>query len=547
MAEYEARRDDDKEAKKAEDHEANIEASKLGIHAGAKYVPGVLGGFFKAGEAIENATNDGKSGVVSKAGAYGADIGNKFAPLAQPITNALVNTGAAKKANKVLDAKNSKGASVADEAKETADKAKEGTEKAQQVGAKGKDLGNQMKKGGEDKDSLPSSGGKNTNPNEPKQANEGSNAEQNTNEEEEKTEAEPSNEKKKTKTSGIFAMGGLLPVVIIVFPFMIIMLLFVMIFSVVNSFSDYVEAFGISQFAGLNTGGLNGEVADSHQKDFYKRVMDVKSEFAEDGKVVDPLLVVSVFHAFNFYNANLTYDDMTKMRIQEIAGSMFDEEGIYDKNLFIENLKEYIIPDYFPKANDEAKDEIVKEIFDYIERYYSIIGQSSSGDATTWKQYDAEWASTKVGTSGNTVKQIGCLVTSIAIQISRSGVQTNIPNFNPGTLVEALNEINAFSSGGSLLDYNYITKVVPAFQYQGFVNVKGMDKETKLNRIKEIVNQENVYAVAEVKGDTGQHWVAIESVSGDTINMIDPASNYTNMWDKYEWYNTSRIVYFKAD
>lgn len=29
--------------------------------------------------------------------------------------------------------------------------------------------------------------------------------------------------------------------------------------------------------------------------------------------------------------------------------------------------------------------------------------------------------------------------------------------------------------------------------------------------------------------------------------MIDPGTDYTNMWEKYNWENTSQFVYFKVD
>ena len=64
--------------------------------------------------------------------------------------------------------------------------------------------------------------------------------------------------------------------------------------------------------------------------------------------------------------------------------------------------------------------------------------------------------------------------------------------------------------------------------------------------IKNIVNQPGVFAVAEVKGNTGQHWVAIDRIDGDVITMMDPGSTATNMWNEYNWANTSRIVYYKV-
>ena len=40
--------------------------------------------------------------------------------------------------------------------------------------------------------------------------------------------------------------------------------------------------------------------------------------------------------------------------------------------------------------------------------------------------------------------------------------------------------------------------------------------------------------------------MAIDSVSGNTINMMDPGSTATSMWSEYNPQNTSAIVYFKV-
>ena len=61
-----------------------------------------------------------------------------------------------------------------------------------------------------------------------------------------------------------------------------------------------------------------------------------------------------------------------------------------------------------------------------------------------------------------------------------------------------------------------------------------------------ITSQKGVYAAVEVKGNTGQHWVAIDGVNGSTINMMDPSSNATDMWSRYNWVNTSTIAYYRV-
>ena len=54
------------------------------------------------------------------------------------------------------------------------------------------------------------------------------------------------------------------------------------------------------------------------------------------------------------------------------------------------------------------------------------------------------------------------------------------------------------------------------------------------------------YISVEVKGATkdNEHWVALDSINNNSILMIDPASDKVDMWDKYDWNNTSGFVYF---
>ena len=171
----------------------------------------------------------------------------------------------------------------------------------------------------------------------------------------------------------------------------------------------------------------------------------------------------------------------------------------------------------------------------------------STGEYATWKQKYGSWANIHLGSSSNTIGSSGCLITSIAMQIAKSNTKTNISSFDPGTFVNYLNSYNAFDKYGNFVDYTLVSTVAPAFRYSGQVSLKGYEKNQKLETIKSYVNRPNTYAIAEVKGDTGEHWVAIDSINGDTINMMDPGSTNTNMWVEYPWYNTSRIVYFNVN
>ena len=170
----------------------------------------------------------------------------------------------------------------------------------------------------------------------------------------------------------------------------------------------------------------------------------------------------------------------------------------------------------------------------------------SSGEITTWKQKGREWSDIKLGSSNKTIGDVGCLVTSVAILIKKSGVSTKgIYPFNPGTFVIALNNVYGFD--GANLQYGPISKVVPGFVYQDRVMLKGKTKNEKFNIIKKYY--ENGYYIAvEVAGatETAQHWVALDNVTNNTILMLDPGSDATDMWSQYDWNLTTQFVYFKA-
>lgn len=174
-----------------------------------------------------------------------------------------------------------------------------------------------------------------------------------------------------------------------------------------------------------------------------------------------------------------------------------------------------------------------------------IDGNQSTGEFASWKQYGESWSTIPMGNSGENIADIGCLVTSIAIQIAKSGVSTD-SNFNPGTFVEGLNGIGAFSGGGALSSYASPGQIVNGFDYVSYQDLNGLSKSEKLSIISSLLSQ-GYYPVCEVMGNTGQHWVAVDSVSGENILMMDPGSEATNMWAEYDWNNTSRVVYYKAN
>lgn len=175
-------------------------------------------------------------------------------------------------------------------------------------------------------------------------------------------------------------------------------------------------------------------------------------------------------------------------------------------------------------------------------------GSTSTGNYTSWKQYGAPYSSIRLGKSSATIQSAGCLATSVAILIAKSGVSTTVSgDFNPGSFVQKLNSTGGFDTRG-MFNWAKVSTAAPNFIYQGNQNIANQSKSAKLSSIQSLLNS-GYYVVAEVKGGggDGQHWVAIDSVSSNTVHMFDPGSTATNLWQEYNWKNTSRLGYFKAN
>ena len=166
----------------------------------------------------------------------------------------------------------------------------------------------------------------------------------------------------------------------------------------------------------------------------------------------------------------------------------------------------------------------------------------STGPYSGWKQADPAWGSITIGNTNKTIAGVGCLATSVSMLIAKSGVATTVDgDFNPGTFVQKLNATGGFS--GANLIWAAVSNAAPNFVFQTKITLAGQSQSQKLETIRNLVNQ-GYYVVVEVKGNTGQHWVAVDGVDGNTILMMDPASQSTNMWNQYNWQNTSELAYF---
>lgn len=157
---------------------------------------------------------------------------------------------------------------------------------------------------------------------------------------------------------------------------------------------------------------------------------------------------------------------------------------------------------------------------------------AESGEWSEWRQDGpAPWKNIPLGKSGRTIGSHGCYVTSIAIQIARSGVKTSLPNFNPGTFVTELNKSsNSFDEYGNFNGIGNVNKMVPGFKTVANHASIGNTKQSQIETIQKYIDQ-GYYVILNV--DNGGHWVAVTGTTKDNIQMVDPARTEKNVYDAY--------------
>ena len=318
-------------------------------------------------------------------------------------------------------------------------------------------------------------------------------------------------------------------------------------------------------------------VAECNQ-DFSNRIQIIQNENYHEDYVLngemaswkDVLIVYTIKEGDGVSNTDVaTIDNLKKDKIKEIFWKMnslsfeVKDEMVIEKGININeapkevlkkvlhiNINHKKLDDMIVEYNFNSLQKLqIKEISspEYSSLWNGIIyGLNETGDFLSWRQNDAKWGNVRIGNTNRTLSEIGCLVTSIAILIEKSGVETTISPFNPGSFVEELNKKGGFDSGGNL-QYTPISKIAPNFKYEGNINLRGKTKEEKFSLIKKYFDN-GYYLTVEVKGATpgNQHWVAVIDINASDIIIVDPSSNQNNLWNAYEFSKTSQFSYFKV-
>lgn len=213
-------------------------------------------------------------------------------------------------------------------------------------------------------------------------------------------------------------------------------------------------------------------------------------------------------------------------------------------------------------TRNAEKKVIAQQIIDYANYYKRLYGvleegetcidnsAGATGSYANWKQTDSKWSNVMIGDEPDeNVGKYGCLVTSMAIQISRSGSKIgSLPGgsneFDPGSFAKSIKDNNGFDNGGSFLGSGY-QSIAPNFNIAGDNSVNISDNATLASVISNELSsgyqdkyQKFIILCIRYVDKTGyassQHWVAVNTVNGSQVTIFDPARNGTTLDENYE-------------
>lgn len=230
------------------------------------------------------------------------------------------------------------------------------------------------------------------------------------------------------------------------------------------------------------------------------------------------------------------------------------------------------------KIEDEKKKQTTKELYaqqiidlaNYYKKLYGSFEEEennscmvnisgSTGKYSTWKQFDEKWGSLSLGGSSSVAKS-GCLVTSMAMQIARSGTKigtlpSGYSEFNPGAFVTVLNDNNGFESGGNY-DWGGFKTIAPNWEIVGFESLDVSNNSQLASAISSELssgygdgNYQKFLLLKIHHSASSQHWVAVNGVENGVITIIDPGGpSGTTLDDNYNnWVVDGYEIMYASD
>ena len=355
---------------------------------------------------------------------------NKVSPAGkqmQNLSNKLAESGASDKIGKAASLYNSAQGKGADAGGNAAGNAASGAASGANA-ASGGPTPNQVKNkktsGGEQDSSLPSSG-ENKNKNNPPSAGGLGNKNGEKEEKEDKSDSSSSSQQEEKKDS-IFSFFALSPLKVMAFGALssglLIVLMILVAASVVSDiFGDYEDGIGMSATLNDETGNTTFRASTPEQQEFYDRVAEVKNEYQSNGKTVDALKVVSVYHVLKSNGADVSYEKMSKSDIEEIADAMFDDNNSYSEEIFKSNLKNSIFPKYISGLSDGKKEDMADEVIDYVERYKKLVARDTGSTCSGGGNCSYDIKGFYIGDRGNVTESLQ--ISNLYVRLMQCGGQ----------------------------------------------------------------------------------------------------------------------------
>ena len=157
-----------------------------------------------------------------------------------------------------------------------------------------------------------------------------------------------------------------------------------------------------------------------------------------------------------------------------------------------------------------------------------------------WKQYDSRWASSVLTTK--TMKQVGCLATSIAMLAVQAGLRDET-NFDPGVFAAEMKKAGGFNGDDDLV-WEAIPMAVPGLTVETpWARLDGTEAE-KTAQLKGYLDAGYQVAVAVRNGG---HWVALRCVENGRAVMMNPGGASTDLFAKYPAAGVTRAALLRAD
>ena len=153
--------------------------------------------------------------------------------------------------------------------------------------------------------------------------------------------------------------------------------------------------------------------------------------------------------------------------------------------------------------------------------------QRTSEDYRAWAQADSRWGSISMGSSGYTIAQMGCTVSSVTKLIIQCGLRSP-DSFNIATMANWLNSNGGYTSGGALY---WAKPSVCVTGFNNFGDLLDYGTYSSSNYNSQIIAWITAGYHMTINVNNGSHWIAVDeakSLATGKVYIMDSLSGSQN-------------------